>query len=113
MLDMYNRTKEASDTTSESMQSAVMESNGNPSVGQQAPVGSLLLERRSLVLIKDDLYSAYLHGIADRTQDTLSEDVWNLDQCSGRRIGDVLDRSARISLTIRNIPKVTYLNRKK
>jgi len=116
MLDMYKRSEDSPVEPiepTESMASMNMD-NGNSSISDRKPVGSLLLERRSLVLIKDDLYTDYLHGIAERVQDPLTENVWNLDQCPGRQVGDTIDRSARISLTIRNIPKVIYLmNRKK
>ncbi|XP_002740837.1 putative RNA/DNA demethylase ALKBH6 [Saccoglossus kowalevskii] len=68
--------------------------------------GSLLLEPRSLLISKDEMYTKYLHGIADRTHDTLTGKVLNVDACPQRAIGDVLERKLRISLTIRHVPKV-------
>ncbi|XP_071962984.1 alpha-ketoglutarate-dependent dioxygenase alkB homolog 6-like [Antedon mediterranea] len=69
------------------------------------PVFSLLLEPRSLLLLTEDMYKLYLHGIDERLQDTLTENVKNLEEC-GKKSGDILERGRRISLTIRNVPKV-------
>lgn len=67
----------------------------------------VLLEPLSLVIVKDDLYSKYLHSISEKKLDTLAEDCVNLPLCGTKRnIGDVLERSTRVSLTIRNVPKV-------
>ena len=66
---------------------------------------SLLLEPRSLVLVQDDMYDTYLHGIDEVTQDLLSDKVANLDMTDSK-IGDVLKRDTRVSLTIRVVPKV-------
>ncbi|XP_068730333.1 alpha-ketoglutarate-dependent dioxygenase alkB homolog 6-like isoform X2 [Montipora capricornis] len=66
---------------------------------------SVLLEPRSLFLLTEDLYKNYLHGIAERTCDIVSERVANLDACNAS-IGDTLQRATRISLTIRNVPKI-------
>lgn len=66
---------------------------------------SVLLEPRSLFLLTGDLYKNYLHGIAERTRDIVSERVANLDACNAS-IGDTLQRATRISLTIRNVPKI-------
>lgn len=70
-------------------------------------VCELLLERCSLVIVKDDLYSKYLHSISERCSDVLSAKCVNLNNC-GRQfdVGKTLERSTRISLTIRNVPKV-------
>ena len=66
---------------------------------------SLLLEPRSLVLVQDDMYNTYLHGIDEVTEDLLSDKVANLDMTDSK-IGDVLKRDTRVSLTIRVVPKV-------
>nr|XP_045598452.1 alpha-ketoglutarate-dependent dioxygenase alkB homolog 6-like isoform X2 [Procambarus clarkii] len=68
-------------------------------------IGSLLLEARSLLILQEDMYTHYLHGISQVTQDTLSQDMFNFEQCSSM-LGDVLTRGKRISLTIRHVPKV-------
>ncbi|XP_044170529.1 alpha-ketoglutarate-dependent dioxygenase alkB homolog 6-like [Acropora millepora] len=66
---------------------------------------SVLLEPRSLFLLTGDLYHNYLHGIAERTNDVISERVANLEYCKSA-IADTLERATRISLTIRNVPKI-------
>lgn len=70
-------------------------------------VCDILLEPLSLVIIKDDLYSKYLHSIFERKVDDISEDCVNLSLCGEKRnVGDKLERSTRVSITIRNVPKV-------
>lgn len=68
-------------------------------------VGSLLLEPRSLLILQEDMYTSYLHGISPVKQDTVSRDMFNYEQCTAK-LGDVLTRGTRISLTIRHVPKV-------
>ncbi|XP_043223344.1 alpha-ketoglutarate-dependent dioxygenase alkB homolog 6-like isoform X2 [Amphibalanus amphitrite] len=66
-------------------------------------VGSLLLARRSLLVVRDDAYHHLLHGIAARTEDTVTDAVLNgAEQAAGSR----LQRQTRVSLTIRHVPKV-------
>ena len=65
---------------------------------------SVLLEPRSLFLLTQDLYHNYLHGIAERTCDVVTEKVANIDACNAT-FGETLQRGTRISLTIRNVPK--------
>ncbi|XP_076252030.1 putative RNA/DNA demethylase ALKBH6 [Rhynchophorus ferrugineus] len=66
----------------------------------------LLLEPRSLVVIKDDMYSKYLHSIQDIKADIVS-DCLNLQQCNKKyHTNEAINRETRISLTIRNVPKV-------
>ena len=67
---------------------------------------SLLLEPRSLFLLTEDLYHNYLHGIAERTYDVVTDKVANLDACNNATLGDILQRNTRISLTIRKMPKI-------
>lgn len=66
---------------------------------------SVLLEPKSLFLLTEDLYHNHLHGIAERTCDVVTEKVANLDACNAA-LGDTLQRTTRISLTIRNVPKI-------
>ncbi|XP_064622185.1 alpha-ketoglutarate-dependent dioxygenase alkB homolog 6-like [Lineus longissimus] len=66
---------------------------------------SILLEPRSLFISRDDMYKVHLHGIAERTEDILTEKVVNIDQCK-MSLGLTLQRTRRISLTIRHVPKV-------
>lgn len=66
---------------------------------------SLLLRRRSLLILQDDMYERYLHGISSITMDTLTERVVNLSVAGGQ-VGEILSRGTRVSLTIRHVPKV-------
>jgi len=56
------------------------------------------------------MYSKYLHGICEIKTDIIDDKVVNLSMCEGRQIGDKLNRDARVSLTIRNVPKVMKNN---
>ena len=64
-----------------------------------------MLEPRSLILVCDDMYKLYLHGLAERTTDIVNSKVANLEKCTVS-IGHSLTRETRISLTIRHVPKV-------
>nr|CAH7745187.1 unnamed protein product [Callosobruchus chinensis] len=71
---------------------------------------NVLLEQRSLVIVKHDLYSKYLHSIYEREEDIV-EDIVNLDLCGDSNLvpNAKLERKTRVSLTIRNVPKVLKL----
>ncbi|NP_001088709.1 alpha-ketoglutarate-dependent dioxygenase alkB homolog 6 isoform X1 [Xenopus laevis] len=75
------------------------------STEEQRHMLSLLLEPRSLLVVREELYTSYLHGICPRTSDTLSPMVANLGN-STAHAGDTLQRGTRVSLTIRFVPKV-------
>lgn len=64
---------------------------------------AILLEPRSLVVIRDDAYTSYLHGIEEIESDHVDERMINLKECKGREVGDVLPRSRRLSCTIRYV----------
>lgn len=77
------------------------------------PVYRILQEPRSLLITTDDLYTEYLHGIADTDEDTdLSADtIANWDLLGSRdsfRDGRNA-RQMRISLTYRDVVKVVKL----
>ncbi|XP_015282151.1 PREDICTED: alpha-ketoglutarate-dependent dioxygenase alkB homolog 6 [Gekko japonicus] len=87
---------------------------GQQTEGEQGPAPqseedrhllSLLLKSRSLLVLREDMYLRYLHGIRFVTEDTVTEKVANLDAC-GSELGDTLRRGTRVSLTIRHVPKV-------
>ena len=63
---------------------------------------------RSLVIVKDDMYTKYLHGIREVTTDVIDETFANLDSCSAPNLDSShLHRTKpRISLTIRVVPKI-------
>lgn len=71
---------------------------------------SLLLEPYSLVVLQNDMYKKYLHGIAMSQEDSVSERVVNCSHLSTPvALGEVLKRSTRVSLTIRHVPKTLKL----
>ena len=70
--------------------------------------GSLLLEPRSLLILQDDAYHKFLHGIDMKETDVIDESFYNL-KLTNSSIGDCLKREKRISLTIRNVPKILKL----
>ncbi|SPP79260.1 alpha-ketoglutarate-dependent dioxygenase alkB homolog 6 [Drosophila guanche] len=74
----------------------------------------LLLEPRSLLILKDTLYSDYLHSIGEINEDVLCDRICNYDLCETTyKMGDHLVRRApRISLTIRNVPKTSKMKLK-
>lgn len=51
------------------------------------------------------MYNNYLHGIKEISEDIITEKIANYDE-NNFKIGQVLKRSTRVSLTIRRIPKV-------
>ncbi|XP_018574432.1 alpha-ketoglutarate-dependent dioxygenase alkB homolog 6 [Anoplophora glabripennis] len=70
-------------------------------------VCDLLLERCSLVIIKNDMYSKYLHSISEVATDVISSTYANLCNCGIKYfINDALKRETRVSVTIRNVPKI-------
>lgn len=66
---------------------------------------SLLLKPRSLLVLQEDMYSRYLHGIRLVLEDTITEKVANAGSCTCA-LGDTLARRTRVSLTIRHVPRV-------
>lgn len=67
---------------------------------------SLLLLPRSLIFVREDMYKIYLHGIDPRKSDIITDKIVNLPKCDGVNIGDTLERTTRVSLTIRHVPKI-------
>lgn len=74
---------------------------------------SVLLEPRSLLVVTDDLFKKYLHAIDEVEKDELSGSIVNLGD---HKVGEVLQRQTRISLTIRHVPKTSkatiFLNKR-
>lgn len=74
-------------------------------------VYSLLLERRSLLILKDKMYNDYMHGIEEIKEDVIDSSILNLKSCElNLQNESSRPRNKRISLTIRNVPKVSKLN---
>ncbi|XP_026805127.1 alpha-ketoglutarate-dependent dioxygenase alkB homolog 6 [Rhopalosiphum maidis] len=74
-------------------------------------VYSVLLERRSLLVLQGKMYTEYMHGIEEISNDIIDDNISNITYCgSNYQKGISLTRNKRISLTIRNVPKVFKLN---
>ncbi|CAO4374435.1 unnamed protein product [Caenorhabditis nigoni] len=75
---------------------------------QERYVGSMLLEPRSLFIMTDDAYTTMLHGIAEREDDLVEPGkVFN---CTEELANKRLERDTRISITVRNVEKVSKLS---
>ena len=74
-------------------------------VGSKNPSFSLLLQPRSLLILQKEAYQFYLHGIQEVYEDKITNTIANLAFCKGVKVGDVLTRKTRISLTMRYVPK--------
>lgn len=85
------------------------ESDAKEDAKATTPIGSLLLQPRSLLITSGALYTDYLHGIEPRMEDMVDETIKNLGACSAE-LGSVLQRGTRVSLTIRVVPKVLRAN---
>ncbi|RWS16246.1 alpha-ketoglutarate-dependent dioxygenase alkB 6-like protein [Dinothrombium tinctorium] len=67
----------------------------------RSKVFSLLLQPRSLLILKNDAYKDYMHGIEEVAEDVINDQMVNLHLVSGAKSGDKLIRGTRVSLTIR------------
>jgi alkylated DNA repair protein alkB homolog 6 len=83
---------------------------------ESGPRWKILQEPRSLLITTGEMYTNYLHGIADVAEDTNlnSETVanWDLLQYPQLLKGGVNERQSRTSLTYRDVLKVSKLGRK-
>lgn len=68
---------------------------------------SLFLEPRSLLILQEKCYHHYLHGIDEKTDDSITDNIMNIEKCSNVKLNDRVSRDTRISLTIRHVPKTT------
>ncbi|XP_015599535.1 alpha-ketoglutarate-dependent dioxygenase alkB homolog 6 [Cephus cinctus] len=75
---------------------------------------SFFLEPRSLLILQNELYSNYLHSIAERKSDIITKcSIKNIDLCSNDyKEGQAIERETRLSLTIRHVPKTSKLKLK-
>lgn len=71
---------------------------------------SILVEPRSLLVLKDLMYHDFQHSIAEVHADGITDSIINLNE-TGKQytVGDLIQRSTRYSLTIRHVPKTTKL----
>uniref|UniRef100_A0A8D8CX31 Alpha-ketoglutarate-dependent dioxygenase alkB homolog 6 n=2 Tax=Culex pipiens TaxID=7175 RepID=A0A8D8CX31_CULPI len=72
-------------------------------------VTKILVQPRSLLILKDAMYEKYLHSIDEINEDTIDDDIANLSSDGSIKKGDVLARTKRISLTIRHVPKTSKM----
>lgn len=74
-------------------------------------VCQLLIEPGSLLILKDDMYSKYLHSISEVGEDLITNSIANLERCVNfkNRVGESVKRGRRVSLTIRHVPKTSKL----
>uniref|UniRef100_A0AAY5KMK6 Fe2OG dioxygenase domain-containing protein n=1 Tax=Esox lucius TaxID=8010 RepID=A0AAY5KMK6_ESOLU len=70
---------------------------------------SLLVQPRSLLILQDDMYQRFLHGIQGTHQDSITDKVANVS-AAGSIPGALLTRGTRVSLTVRCVPKVVRAN---
>lgn len=74
------------------------------------PIIKLLIEPRSLLILKHEMYENYLHQISELNEDLIDDRVANLKNCETLyKIGEKLKRDRRISLTIRHVPKTSKM----
>uniref|UniRef100_W5NC29 AlkB homolog 6 n=1 Tax=Lepisosteus oculatus TaxID=7918 RepID=W5NC29_LEPOC len=85
--------------------STAQEQEGVPQTEENRYLLSLLVEPRSLLVLRDDMYTRFLHGVRGVARDTVTESVANLRAVSAE-LGDSLSRGTRVSLTIRHVPRV-------
>jgi alkylated DNA repair protein alkB homolog 6 len=78
---------------------------------QDKLICKLLVEPRSLLVLKHEMYEKYLHSIAERTEDIIDNHFVNVD-FEKYPLGSVLQREKRISLTIRHVPKTSKMKLK-
>jgi alkylated DNA repair protein alkB family protein 6 len=74
---------------------------------------SLILEPRSLLILQEDMYKCYLHGIKEIKEDTIDSNlVKNFDRLNQNIYQNncVIQRETRTSLTIRHVPKIYKLS---
>ncbi|KAF9974872.1 Alpha-ketoglutarate-dependent dioxygenase alkB 6 [Actinomortierella ambigua] len=78
---------------------------------RRLPDFSLLVQPRSLLVLKDEVYTGYMHGIREITEDDLTEShIVNMDQ-QPSGLPTRLKRSTRISLTLRKVERVLSASR--
>lgn len=66
-----------------------------------------------MLLLKDEMYQTFLHGIAEREVDVVTDKICNLAHLDKPvNIGEHLRRTTRVSLTIRFVPKTIKLKLK-
>ncbi|RWS28086.1 hypothetical protein B4U80_00034, partial [Leptotrombidium deliense] len=91
--------------TQELVPDYLTEDNAGDYMNNKQILFSLLVQPRSLLILKEDAYKNYMHGIQEISKDLIDDSIANLGQ-TGISLNDTLERKTRISLTIRYVPKV-------
>ncbi|WEW55328.1 hypothetical protein PRK78_000757 [Emydomyces testavorans] len=106
ILDIYEK-------NSDSQPTMFMTNVNSETVTSRAPRYRILQEPRSLLITTRDLYTDYMHGIAERTSD---DDLGPESICNWDQLGDKspfeegnYKRQIRISLTYRDVCRVSKL----
>lgn len=69
----------------------------------------ILVEPRSLLVLKDDLYTSYMHSISEIEEDDVTDELLrNVSQEIKDQKSSWM-RTTRYSLTIRNVPKTSKM----
>ncbi len=73
---------------------------------------SVLVEPKSLLILQDEMYNVYLHGIRELSEDLINDKslIVNYEHLKEQNFVDCLKRQTRVSLTIRHVPKILKLN---
>jgi len=69
------------------------------------PFAQVFVEPQSLLLFTEDLYWNAYHGIEKRWKDEIDKITLN-SQIIGHPVGTTFERTLRVSLTIRVVPKL-------
>lgn len=116
LLDFYKPIEDASDNNS-NMTTSLTETASASYINRY--LFSLLVEPRSLLILQDDMYKKYLHGIRELNEDNIKDCknlILNLNNISeeNKKFYEVNDyrlkRETRVSLTIRHVPKTLKVN---
>lgn len=73
------------------------------------PVFSLVLEERSLLILKDDLYNNFMHSIQETLDDKMDDELIRNLSCTSFTKNMRVIRTNRYSLTIRHVPNTSKL----
>jgi len=67
---------------------------------------SVFVQPRSLLIFTDEAYTSYFHGIEETESDIITEHVVNATKDGILKVGAIIERGTRLSLTIRIVPNV-------
>ncbi|KAF9150197.1 Alpha-ketoglutarate-dependent dioxygenase alkB 6 [Mortierella sp. AD011] len=108
LLEFYKVPEEGEKDSHEGEQRSNSSTTTNEKRSQE-PVFSLLIQPRSLLVLKEDVYNKYMHGIREVTLDDLRKsNILNLNEALPEGVNDtnsLLERGTRISLTFRIVQK--------